>query len=293
MLQPTELLRRLATLVPPPRPHLVRYQVAEFQAAVLRDDDAAVATAAIALATKILESRFFAPRKLPNSWPSVLSEWVKGSPFADILKGKGTRDAQAIQAFVQDTVVFRLVWGAEAARVQAIAGDHRRAGELGDGPAFALTYGVPTIPAGLLSQTGFASRSGALWVTRQLSASFTDMAGLHLWLGENDEALSDPDFWDTRDHWLLWERGSRRGHGEYPRRWKREQSLVPVKWFGSVPAENCRVRLIPGGGKTVAVCGKDLMPVGSAHLAFNGEGAFLDGIVTADRKVSVTSFRST
>jgi hypothetical protein len=54
--------------------------------------------------------------------------------------------------------------------------------DLGDGPAFALTYGAPLIPAALLCQMGFSSRVAAVWVVRKLAASFSDMNGLRDWL---------------------------------------------------------------------------------------------------------------
>jgi len=107
---------------------------------------------------------------------------VKGTAFSEILHGRSLRDAQRAQILIQDGVVFRLVWAAEAVRVQAVSTGHSRAAELGDGPAFALTYGVSSIPAALLCQIGFPSRVGAMWVTRQLSATFKDMKGLRDWL---------------------------------------------------------------------------------------------------------------
>src|SRR5262249_38127704 len=147
---------------------------------------------------------FFAVRNLPDNWEAVLAGWVNGTAFSEILAGRKARDAQRTQAFIQDGVVFRLVWAAEAARVQAIATDHPRQSEMEDGPAFVFTYGVPTIPAALLCQMGFASRVGALWVTQQHAASFNDTDGLREWLRTNDAFLDDPDVWESEDLYLMW-----------------------------------------------------------------------------------------
>ncbi len=68
--------------------------------------------------------------------------------------------SSAHRRLVQDGVVFRLVWAAEAVRVQAMSAGHPRAEEVGDGPMLALTHGLPSIAAALLCQAGYASRPG-------------------------------------------------------------------------------------------------------------------------------------
>lgn len=108
----------------------------QFQNAVALDDGDAAASAALAFAEKVMAEPFFAVRKLPTEWEIVLSGWIKGTAFSEILDDRAARDAHRTQVFVQEGVVFRLVWAAEAVRVQAVAPGHPRVGELGDGPAF-------------------------------------------------------------------------------------------------------------------------------------------------------------
>lgn len=79
------------------------------------------------------------------------------------------------------------------------------AGHLGDGPALALSYGVPSISAALLCQMGFASRVGAVLATTRLSATFEDFDRMRSWMGENDSMLSRMDFWESPDQYLLME----------------------------------------------------------------------------------------
>jgi hypothetical protein len=260
------------------------------QAAVAAVDGDAAADAVVQFAQLVMPEPFFSVRKLPDNWEGALAGWVKGTAFSELLSGRKARDAQRMQAFIQDGVVFRLVWAAEAARVQAIKTDHPRQGELGDGPAFVLTYGVPTIPAALLCQMGFASRVGAVWVTRQLTASFTDTDGLHEWLRENDAFLSDPDFWGSDDHHLMWTHAAAPSGGEYPQPWSHKSQDVSVKWNNSVPQQGTLTRIIPGTGRTVTVCGLDISPLGTAQLPFNPHGAALDGRVASGGKVQVHYF---
>jgi hypothetical protein len=262
-----------------------------FQTSVAIHDADSAAQAATELAARVMDEPFFAVRKLPEDWEVALAEWVKGTPFAKILDGRKARDAQRTQAFIQDGVVFRLVWAAEAARVQAIATDHPRKDELGDGPAFALTYGVPTISAALLCQMGFASRVGAIWVTRQLDGSFTDVEGLRNWLRENDASLSDLGFWGSEDHALLWAHTSAPSGAEYPTVWNHKDYNVSAKWTSkAAPATGSPVRLIAGVGRTATICTPELRPLGTAQLPFDPHHAALQAQVTAQGRLQVSYF---
>ena len=184
-----------------------------------------------------------------------------------------------MQAFIQDGIVFRLVWAAEAARVQAFATEHSRRDELGDGPAYALTYGVPSIPAALVCQMGFPSRVGAVWVVRQLDASFKDMEGLRNWMRENDALLDDPEFWESEDHHLLWTRAAAPSGVEYPQRWSHKAYSVPVKWSNSAPKAESPMRVIPGVSHSATICELDLTPLGTVQVPFDPHGAVLSGRV--------------
>jgi hypothetical protein len=263
----------------------------EFQDAVARDDGGAAVNAAVAFAKKVMAEAFFAVRKLPTKWEEVLSGWIKGTAFSEILDDRAARDAHRTQVFVQEGVVFRLVWAAEAVRVQAVAVQHPRVSELGDGPAFSLTYGVPSIEAALLCQMGFSSRVGAVWVARELSASFTDTNGLRDWLRTHDALLSDADFWPSEDLYLLWGQASAPVTTEYPKPWKHETFTVPVNWRGAhFPPANSLVRIIAGNDRSATVCGADLTPLGVAQLPFEPHGAALDGKVTAIGKARISYF---
>jgi hypothetical protein len=264
--------------------------LAAFRLAVGDSDADAAADAAIRFARAVMSESFFGLSKLPDAWEAVMAEWIKGTAFAEILNGLNATQTQRTQAFVQDGVVFRLVWAAEAVRVQSLATNHPRAGELGDGPAFALTYGVPSIPAALLCQMGFASRVGAVWVTRELSAFFTDMEGLKDWSRANDVRLSDPDFWQSWDHWRLWMKAAAPSGEEFPRPWHRKPYLLSVDWSGELPGFNTRVRVLPGSDRTATICDTTLRPLGTAELPFDPSGASLEGRMAGGERVRVAYF---
>jgi hypothetical protein len=262
-----------------------------FQNAVSTDDGDAAAEAAVSFHEKVIEEPFFGVRRLPEKHEEVLAEWLKGTAFAEILEGRSVKDGQRAQIFVQEGIVFRLVWAAEAVRVQAISMGHTRAGELGDGPAFALTYGVSSIPAALLCQIGFSSRVGAMWAARALSAQFIDMNGLRLWLRQNNALLSDPDFWESEDLFRLWNQVSAPTNVELPRPWIHANYTVPVEWKQKKsPIANTQVRIVAGNNRTGTLCATDLTPLGVAQFSFDPHGAALDGSVKADGSIEVSYF---
>jgi hypothetical protein len=277
------LYEQLDSLVP---------MLCDLQSAVAAGDGDAGATAAVAIYTEILKEPFFAVRNLPSKWEEVLAGWINGTAFSELLKGRAARDAQRTQGLVQDGIVFRMVWAVEAVRVQAIATNHARASELGDGPAFALTYGAPSIPSALLCQMGFSSRAGAVWVARTLAASFSDMNGLRLWLMQHDALLSTREFWESDDLYALWRQASSPASTEHPRPWNHATYTAPVAWQGVRPAANSQVRIIAGNDRSATICAPDLTPLGTAQFTFNPHGAALDGSVTASGRLQVSYFGS-
>jgi len=261
-----------------------------FQGAVASDDQDAGGAAAVALYSEVMKEPFFAVRRLPEGWEEILRRWISGTAFSQMLKDRGAKDAHRTQVFIQEGVVFHLVWAAEAVRVQAVSTNHARSSELGDGPAFALTYGVPSIPAALLCQMGLSSRVAAVWVTHALGAAFTDMNGLRTWLALHHALLSDPDFWETEDMFTLWAHTSYPSHAEYPRPWSHNNHFVSVAWSAAPPSVGSQVRIIPGPGRKGTICSTDLSPIGEAQFTFDPHGAALDATVAAAGKIEIQYF---
>jgi hypothetical protein len=253
----------------------------------LKADATEVRALALNLAERLTANPHFSVRKPPDNWREVLTKWVTGTAFGEILDGLGTRQEQRTQAFVQDGVVFRLVWAVEAVRVQAVSSGHARVEELGDGPMLVLTHGVPSIPAALLCQAGYASRTGAVWVTNKLAANFTTLDGMREWIKENEPLLEEQDFWMHDDHRLLWSRLATPDVGEYPRRWNRRTIDATPRWRAPAPAEGSFVRLIARSDRSAFVCDETLEPLGELELRFNPRGAVLESEVLAGGKLRI------
>jgi hypothetical protein len=133
-----------------------------------------------------------------------------------------------------------------------------------------------------------------MWVARQLSAGFTDMNGLRVWLGQNNESLSDPDFWESDDLFKLWSQVSAPINIELPRPWTHANYAVPVEWrLKKPPAPKSQIRIVAGNDRSGIICATDLTPLGVAQLPFDPWGAALDGSVRADGKIQVSYFGKT
>lgn len=254
--------------------------LADLHAAILSGLGDLVRQLAVSFAEVIIDDKFFFPRPPPDNWKGALSSWVNATGFAAILSNLGQREANKIEAFVQDSVAFRLVWAAEAVRVQAISTEHARAEELGEGPMLAFTYGVPTLPAALLCQAGYASRTGAVWVTNELSAAFTDSKGMKDWMDEHEAILADSAFWKSDDHRVLWNHIWRPTRGDFPRPWNQRKVVVEPTW--SAVASEAVVRLLPRSDRTALICAQDLTVLGEVTLPFNPEGAALEATIHED-----------
>lgn len=262
----------------------------DFHSAIINDKPDDAAGFAVAFADKIMEEPFFATHKPPADWHDVLSQWIKGVKFSEILAGRNSQSQQKVQALVQDGVIYKMVWAAEAVRVQAIATDHSRSAELGDGPAVALTSGVCSIQAGLLCQMGFASRSGSLHAARTLRAAFTTLNGMRDWLREHEVLLLDDTFWENEDQYLLWRQALRKDSDDYPRPWTHGEYHLAPKWTGTIPTEGASVRLVVTSGRSAQVCTPDLKTVGTLELPFDPAGTALKANMMRGSRVRVHYF---
>src|ERR1700683_5644258 len=264
--------------------------LAQLHSAFLVADSQLAGDAAVRFAAIILGHPFFGVRTLPESWEVALKEWIAGVPAAEILKDRTGHDANRIQIFLQDAISFKLVWAAEAVRVQAIAMAHQRFAELGEGPALAFTYGVSSQPAALLCQMGLASRTAALWAIERTKATFKDSFGARLWLTMHEQLLAQKDFWNTADQHLLWTRFVMREDIDSPRKWTCLPLALDVQWNGVPPTSGTRMRVIPKADSTAIVCDGDLWPVGRIAMPFDSTAWHTEAVTGDDGKLQVTLY---
>jgi hypothetical protein len=264
--------------------------LAQLHAAFLVGDATAAGLAAVRFATIVLGHPFFGVRTLPEDWEAALLLWIAGVPSAEILEGRGGHDFNRMQIFLQDAIAFKLVWAAEAVRVQAIAMAHLRLAELGEGPALAFTYGVSNRAAALLCQMGLASRTAAMWVVEKTNARFDSNFGAGIWLTRHEQLLAQRDFWSTADQHLLWMRFATREDIDSPREWKRLQLSHDVQWTGVPLPPRAFARVIPKSDGTGLVCDADLYQRGRIAMPFDSTAWSTEAAVGDDGKLLLSLY---
>jgi hypothetical protein len=264
--------------------------LAKLHAAFLIADAQVAGQEAVRFAKIVLDHPFFGVRTLPDDWETALAHWIAGVPAADILKGRKGHDFNRMQIFLQDAIAFKLVWAAEAVRVQAVALAHARSLELGEGPALGFTYGVSNQSAALLCQMGLASRTAALWAVEKANGKFKNSFGAKLWLSNHEQLLAQRDFWQTDDQHLLWNRFVTREEVDSPREWKRLQFALDVQWSGVPLPPQATVRVISKADRTGLVCTSELRPMGRIAMPFDSTAWHTEAVVGDDGKLLLTLY---
>ncbi|HUT57804.1 MAG TPA: hypothetical protein VNA25_08115, partial [Phycisphaerae bacterium] len=104
-----------------------------------------------------------------SDWEELLGEWVRGTALSACADDDGV-------SFVQNDVVYRLVWGVEAARLHLHLAFNSATQIPGGILAMCLTYGVPNRSAALFMQAGLSSRTLACAAAARVEIPFADMA---------------------------------------------------------------------------------------------------------------------
>jgi len=146
----------------------------------------------------------FIPYDLCDNWKSALRVWLRGGQMSDVVEVAGTESI----SFIQDGVVYKLVWALEAVRVRydSVANEEDKLNMKGL-TALACETGASNISACLLIQSGFNSRMGAIEAVNSENLAFTDKDGLNDWLmSAKVQELSKKDDWPTVTSSSEWKR---------------------------------------------------------------------------------------
>lgn len=171
-----------------------------------------------------------------ENWQDILAEWLRGTALGSCTDNMGVE-------FVQEDVVYRLVWAVEATRLHLA---HAKAQENPPGATLALclTYGVPSPTAAVLMQGGIRSRTLATELSGQIGITFNDMAELRNWVRMIRNGEVKAPVFDSDAKTAEWEHFLERFKHHHIARWRDIDELLPVKWFGNAPNPKRRVRII-------------------------------------------------
>ncbi len=248
--------------------------------------DAYSAGRALANAAQILfKLPSFRPNDdLPNEWVEVLIAWLAGVPVGEICSQHGN-----IVDFLQDGIVYRLVWAVEAVRVHAEAkglpGIEEHTGLL----PLALTFGMPTRTSAFLAQSGFPMRGLALRLLARVPREFSDSNHLEGWTAEVERRVHDL----PAPEQAVWDRFVASRRSPLARRWELAVRLVQVHWtVKSRPAPGAQVRIVHDSEGNAAVYAADLTPLGvpAEHISLQASGNIRARVEADGNHIRVSAF---
>jgi hypothetical protein len=189
----------------------------------------------------------FEPDNRVDDWESLLGHWLRGTALGACTDNEGV-------SFVQDNIVYRLVWAVEAARLhlQHIEGEDED--PPGGTLALCLTYGVPNPTCALFMQAGLRSRTLATAVAKEVDPPLADIKELRVWIRMLRKGAIDPIEWKTNAERAEWKRFLGRFDHQEIAEWRDIEAILPVRWHRSnASAAKTRVRVtrLDGGQKGV------------------------------------------
>lgn len=222
----------------------------------------------------------FLPTSSVKDLPALLDHWLAGTPLS------AYPDNEAV-GFIQENVVYRLVWAVEATRLHL---EHLEAIDESDGDppgsvlALCLTYGVPSVKAALFMQGGVRKRSLAAMAAMLIPDPLIDFSQLRSWMRKLAKGEVHGPIFDDPDDVREWERFiSRFGHRNQRRRRGTAFTLQAVWNGGKLPKQKAvRVRRVKD--RDAIVLSVSSLPLGRTQLSEGIRGEYFVGKVGPDGK---------
>lgn len=240
-------------------------------------DHGAAATHAVALATILYQIYPFVPESRVEGWEELLGHWLRGTPLGQCADNDGV-------SFIQQDVVYRLVWAVEAARLhlQCLAD----AGENPPGEVLAqcLTYGVPHRTGAVFMQGGLRSRTMATALLTKLTRQVPDMESLREWIHDLRAGNVDAVTWDGPAQDAEWRHFLSRFDHRDLRQYREVAVELPVEWDADVPPKDrLRVRVVRDGtGQEAMVYSPSFVRLGTTAIPNDVRIDYFTGLVAED-----------
>ncbi|MFI2281096.1 DEAD/DEAH box helicase [Nocardia beijingensis] len=241
---------------------------ANAETAIENDDYATATNLLVTIAETIFALSVFEPETELANREEVVRHWVNGSPLGNI-----PGDPVAVAQFVETDLIYRLVWGIEAAKVYQTAQDHT---ELLSGTAVAaIETGTFNRSASILIRSGFDHRLAAISAATSTEATFESTAEMRQWIETLDPVYADSDHWPTPESRSAWQEFVARSHRRRSRRWRLQRlNLDEVTWFGAAPDHSTWLRVTEDDSGKIAIwsTGFDQLGEAAARLNRNRQG---------------------
>ena len=167
-----------------------------------------------------------------NDWRAVLAHWLRGDSLSEI-----NEKQLEVAQFIEADIIYRLVWGIEAARVYEMAQGNLTAEQIGGLATAALEAGTLNRSAAIVLRSGFEHRSAAIKAVTDTGGSFEDATGMRAWVRELDPALAADPTWPTQASHDAWGEFTRKLRQRRRRRWSQHTVFAENVEWGDTPVD--------------------------------------------------------
>ncbi len=246
--------------------------------------------ALVSLAQRVSTVAPFRFQFASGNWENGLRSWVEGQPLGEIMTEGGDE-----VAFIQNDVVFRMVWAVEAIRVYALALDVQGVRAITGRAAMALTYGVPSQSAAILAQAGLPSRRLIMRLVRDFPPGLDSTDGIPDWV-ERVQTELPAAYWTPEPlDAMLWAAFARRSTLPFRGAWEERIEDADVDWNEQELAQpvGSRLEVVHDPiAEVTHVCSAELLPMGrlTRPLTPSRAAYVVDANVVADRRIRLRFF---
>lgn len=219
----------------------------------------------IQLAAQVFDISTFARTVPVKDWRSVLAQWLAGQPLSEM-----NEKQMDVAQFIESDIIYRLVWGIEAARVYEQAQGNLAADLVTGTASAAIEAGTLSLPAAILLRSGFDHRSAAIKAVADTDADFIDTSEMREWIQNLDQFLAGDPTWPTKSSRGAWVEFTRRQQVRGRRRWSQHILAVEdVDWYGETPAPGEWLRVIEDDRSTATLWSPGFDRLGTVKVNLN------------------------
>ncbi|MFF3437613.1 DEAD/DEAH box helicase [Streptosporangium sp. NPDC002721] len=254
------------------------------EAAIVERHHETAADLLVAIAEIVFALEVFAPETTLGDWRGVLRHWVHGLALGDL-----PGDRVTIAQFIEADVIYRLVWGMEAARVYETAQGSSASDALLGTAVSAIETGTLNRAASILIRSGFDHRLAAISAVMSTGAAFNSAAEMRQWINDLDPAQALSEDWPTPESRSAWEAFVTPSRIRRSLQWRSTtEVLQEVTWYETVPDPGTWLRVTDDGQGKIEIwsIGYDLL--GEAAITLNRER---QGVLRARRLRTSTGIR--
>ncbi|WP_236621180.1 DEAD/DEAH box helicase [Rhodopirellula sallentina] len=227
----------------------------------------------------------FEPEKQEDNWETLLKHWVKGTALGEFADNTGIH-------FIQQDVVYRLVWGIETARSHLEFLSESKNDAPGALVAQCLTFGVPTQTSAFFMQAGLQSRTMATLMPTMIGMELSTFDELREWFGQYSSGALGELEWSSNDHQAEWKRFSQQFNHHDVRVLSNIVVKMAVTWDSKKPPrDRVRVRVKRDVGSEATVFSQAYRRLGSTKIPPSIKSDEFTGLVRNDgSKIAVRVF---